>query len=122
MGMELQFIFRKPKFPLMGSINGNFISAKNKISFSEKLSDLQLKSDGFYDFVDTNGEGWSLYVDKMVLSPLTAKKRWTKREIIKMFNDRKNTGCGNQVMYSEKSISTKRLDKIVTEISELAES
>jgi len=40
-----------------------------------------------YNALDSTGEGWSFYPDRWVLSPLCSKKRWTKLEIIKLYNN-----------------------------------
>ena len=119
--MQMKFLFRKPQFPILGSIDGHFISAKTSTSLSKKISTIQLAPGESYDLVDNRGEGWSLHVNEMTISPLTFKKRWTKKEIIKMFNERKNPKCGNHELYPEKSLSAKRLDKIICDIAELAE-
>jgi hypothetical protein len=57
----------------------------------------------------------------MVISPLTFKKRWTKREIIKLFNERENVELGEGKKYSERSLSAKRLDKIIFDLVEMNE-
>ena len=85
--MKLQYLFRKPTFPMLTNIGGYFIGAKTPKELSIKLTKTQFDRDKSYNMVDFTGEGWSLYTPKMVLSPLTLKKRWTKREIIKLFND-----------------------------------
>ena len=54
----------------------------------------------------------------MAISPLTAKKKWTKKEIITLYNNRENPSSGEK-QYSEKSLSAKRFDKIFTDIVEM---
>ncbi len=105
---------------MVGNIEGNFIGAKNDQELSCKLAEIQLSEDGRYDLVDFTGEGWSLYTSKMIISPLTNKKRWTKLEIIKLFNERGNTELGEGRVYSEKSLSAKRLDKIISDLVEMS--
>ncbi len=116
--MELRYLFRMPTFPVVSNIDGVFIGAKTPEELSIELGKLHLDRDTSYDLVDFTGEGWSLYVPKMVISPLTLKKRWTKREIIKLFNERKNIELGEGKKYSEKSLSAKRLDKIILDLVE----
>lgn len=118
--MKLQYLFRKPAFPMVGNIEGYFIGAKTPKELSIKLRKIQLDQDKSYDLVDFTGEGWSLYVPKMVISPLTLKKRWTKREIIKLFNERENMEFAEGKKYSEKSLSAKRLDKIIFDLVEMS--
>ena len=118
--MELQFFFRKPKFPMVGNIKGHFIGARNARELSCKLAEIQLNEEESYDLVDFTGEGWSLYASKMIISPLTLKKQWTKLEIIKLFNERENVELGEGRIYPEKSLSAKRLDKIISDLVEMS--
>jgi len=118
--MELRYFFRKPTFPMVGNIEGYFISAKNAKELSSKLAEIQLNKDGSYNLVDFTGEGWILYTAKMIISPLTIKKRWTKLEIIKLFNERKNTELVEGKKYSEKSLSAKRLGKIISDLVDMS--
>jgi hypothetical protein len=118
--MEFRYLFRKPTFPLVGSVEGHFIGAKNPEDLSSQLVKIQFNKDGSYDLADFTGEGWSLYIAEMMISPLTIKKRWTKLEIIKLFNERENVEVGEGKKYSEKSLSAKCLDKIISDLVELS--
>ena len=54
----------------------------------------------------------------MTVSPLTFKKRWTKREVIAVFNKSK-TAREAGLEYPLTSLSSKRFDRIVREIVKL---
>jgi hypothetical protein len=110
--MKIKYMFREPRFPLLLGIDGYLIGARSGELLQKKLSVLDLKNGAVYDAIDSTGEGWGLYTEHMVLTPLVFKKRWTKREIIKLFNERKNKNETSE-LYSEKSISSKRLERIV---------
>ncbi|MFW5860661.1 MAG: hypothetical protein ACOCWZ_00305 [Spirochaetota bacterium] len=114
--MELQFFLRMPKFPMVGNIEGHFIGAGNARELSCKLAEIQLNEEEGYDLVDFTGEGWSLFAPEMIISPLTIKKRWTKLEIITLFNERKNVELGEGRVYSVKSMSSKRIGKIISDL------
>jgi hypothetical protein len=105
---------------MVTNIEGYFIGAKTPKELSTKLRKIRLDRDRSYDLVDFTGEGWSLYVPNMVISPLTLKKRWTKREIIKLFNERENMELAEGKKYSEKSLSAKRLYKIILDLVEIS--
>ena len=105
---------------MVTNIEGYFIGAKTPKDLSIKLTKIPLDRDKSYDLVDSTGEGWSLYTPKMVISPLTLKKRWTKREIIKLFNERENIELAEGKKYSEKSLSAKRLYKIIFDLVEIS--
>ena len=118
--MKLQYLFRKPVFPMVSNIEGYFVGAKTPKDLSIKLIKIPFDRDKSYDMVDFTGEGWSLYLPKMLISPLTLKKRWTKREIIKLFNERENIKVAEGKKYSEKSLSAKRLDKRIFDLVEMS--
>ena len=112
--MTVSSLFRKPKFPIICDIDGNLIAAKSISGFEKQLSAYNMCNGTRYPVIDITGEGWSFYSDLMVISPLTMKKKWFKKEVITIFNNRKNNT--SNVTYSEKSISAKRYDKIFQDI------
>ena len=115
--MNLCYFFRKPRFPIICNIDGNVIAAKSEKAFVKYISDYIYPVDSFYPIIDVSGEGWTFNPEHMLISPITMKKRWTKKEIITMFNDRKNNS--SNLTYSVKSISAKRFDRIFQKIVEL---
>ena len=112
--MTVSSLFRKPKFPIICDIDGNVIAAKSISSFEKQLTAYNMCKGSAYPVIDFTGEGWSFYPELMVISPLTAKKKWFKKEVISIFNNRKNNTYN--VTYSEKSISAKRYEKIFQDI------
>ena len=95
------------------------IGAKSDRTLAKKLSLLELDDSKQYDVIDLTGEGWLLLTDHMVLSPVNfRKRRWTKLEIIRLFNNRTNKLDPDEKPYSEKSLSAKTLDKIFRNIVE----
>jgi hypothetical protein len=114
----VQFLFRKPKYPVIVDIDGDVICGRSAIALAKRLSKLISLQEKSYDAIDSTGEGWSFYSDKWVLSPLCIKKRWTKLEIIRLYNNRKNK-TSDHINYSEKSLSSKRLDMVFNDIFEL---
>ena len=119
--MIIKYMFRMPVFPVITSIDGHVIGAVTPDGLGIELSKTQFVHEEIYDLVDAVGEGWSLLVNQSIvfLSPINMRNRWTKREIIKLFNERKNTELAEGIQYSEKSLSAKRLDRIISDIAEL---
>ena len=105
--MTVSSLFRKPKFPIIYDIDGNLIAAKSISGFEKQLSAYNMCKGSRYPVIDITGEGWSFYPDLMVISPLTMKKKWFKKEVITIFNNRKNNT--SNVTYSEKWISATNL-------------
>ncbi|RNC67349.1 MAG: hypothetical protein ED859_15115 [Desulfuromonadales bacterium] len=111
-------IFREPKYPVICDIDGFVIAAKSEKSFVKQLSEVTIVAEKSYNLVDSTGEGWIFLPKHMSVSPLTFKKQWSKKEIIAVFNGRKNQSS-EDVRYSEKSLSSKRFDRIFGELVDL---
>ena len=114
----LKYIFRKPKFPIICNFDGVLVAAKSEITFTRQLDKLKIDIEKSYPLISISGEGWMFLPQYMAVSPLTAKKKWTKKEIITLYNSRENPISGEKP-YSDKSLSAKRFDKIFTEIVEM---
>ena len=112
--MAISFLFRKPKFPILCDIDGCVIAAKSISGFEKQLLACNICKESQYPIIDVSGEGWKFYPELMVISPLTTKKKWFKKEVIATFNNRKNNS--SNVTYSEKSISAKRFEEIFRDI------
>lgn len=112
---QIRYFFRKPKFPVFISFEGNLVCGKSAITLARRLSKIENLHENTYKAFDSTGEGWSFHPEQWLLSPLTVKKRWTKLELIRLFNERKNKNSEDP-LYSEKSLSTKRMDRIINEI------
>jgi hypothetical protein len=113
-----RYFFRKPKFPVFVSIEGNLICGKSAITLARRLSKIENLHNNTYKAIDSSGEGWSFHPQQWLISPLTLKKRWTKLELIRLFNERGNKKSEDP-LYSEKSLSAKRLERIINDIFEL---
>ncbi len=109
---------RVPRFPVLGEVDGLVIGARSDAQLQKSLAELDLSGHDVVDFVDSTAEGWSFRSKLMVFSPFTVHKRWTKREVIEMFNASR-TAQTLGVSYSERSLSSKRFDRIVNEIVDL---
>ena len=114
----VQFLFRKPKYPVIVDIDGILVCGRSAITLAKRLSKLINIQEKSYDAIDSTGEGWSFYSDKWILSPLCIKKRWTKLEIIRLYNNRKNKTTDHDT-YSDKSLSSRRLDRVFIDIFDL---
>lgn len=113
--LPVQFFLRKPKYPVIVDIDGVVVCGKSAITLAKRISKVINLKEKTYNAVDSTGEGWSFYTDKWLFSPLCAKKKWTKLEIIRLYNNRKNK-ISNIELYSEKSLSSKRFDKVFSDV------
>ncbi len=111
----VKYLFRKPRFPVICSIDGRLVAATSDQVLRKQLAAIKLREGSNYPLVDSSAEGWSLVADYMVVSPLTIDKRWTKRKVIEMFNQSDNAK-ELRMAYSDRGLSAKRFDRILTEI------
>jgi hypothetical protein len=86
--VTVSFLFRKPKFPIICDIDGYVIAANSISDFEKQLSAYNICKGTQYPIIDITGEGWSFYPEHMAISPLTTKKKWFKKDVIAIFNNR----------------------------------
>jgi hypothetical protein len=108
-----------PKYPLLCCIDEQVIGAMSERILVEKLSLMVLQEGKSYDVIDATGESWTFMSDVMVISPLTAKKRWTKLQLIRLVNRRANKSNPHEKPYSERSLSSKRFEKIFLDLVDM---
>ncbi len=113
--IEICYFFRKPSFPIICNVDGDLIVARSPKSFQNALDEYALEDGRVYDIVARSSESWGLHSDQMIVSPVTFKKRWTKREVIDLFNDSRQM----TTEYSTKSLSSKRFEKIFNDVVDL---
>ncbi|MGD9210330.1 MAG: hypothetical protein PVI90_06115 [Desulfobacteraceae bacterium] len=71
--------------------------------------------------IDSTGEEFWYSPENYAISPEFAFKKWTKKKIIEMFNAGTNAKELKK-QYSTKSISNKRLNRIIIDICEMLRS
>jgi hypothetical protein len=114
----IQFLFRRPRFPVICDAQGVLIGAGTHKQLSNQLALIDFAPGEQIPLIDSTSEGWVLDVDHMIVSPLTFKKSWTKKEVIEVFN-RSKTARQAGLEYPERSLSSKRFERIIGEIVKL---
>ena len=76
---------------------------------------LPLKGSTMVSVADVTGEEFGYMPDKTALMPGIGRKKWTKKQLIDLFNNSETAREGN-IQYPLKSLSNKRLDVIFNEI------
>jgi len=66
--------------------------------------------------VDAAAEGFAFYPKMMLISPFVTKKRWTKTEVITLYNDRKKPDAPE---FRPVSLSNRGFDRVVHELVQL---
>ncbi len=120
--IEFNIILRKPKYPVIVVSNDRLYSAFNIKQLAKScISSMPIENKTIIQVVDSTGEEFWYSPEQYVLSPGFSFKKWTKKRIIEAFNSSKNAKDSTQE-YSMKSLSSKRLEKIVREICEMLRS
>jgi len=120
--IEFNIVFRKPKFPVLVVSDKKLFSAFNIKQLARScMSSMPIENKNYIQVIDSTGEEFWYSPDQYVLSPGFAFKRWTKKRIVETFNSSTNA-LELMQKYSIKSLSNKRLDKIIRDICKLLRS
>jgi len=114
----IRFLFRRPRFPIICDVQDILIAAETPKQLYDQIRSIELPAGEQIPVIDVTAEGWVLHTDLMVVSPLTLKKRWTKKEVIQLFNKSK-TAKQAGLEYPLKSLSSKRFDWILGDVVRL---
>jgi len=113
--LDFGVFFRAPIFPVVGQADGRLFSARSLKGLIAILQRLDQPAEGIVRLVDSTGEEFWYTVELRVLSPGMLFKRWTKRQIIDLYNSHNAI----DPPYPVHSLSNKRLSQIVGEIADL---
>lgn len=115
----IDYSFRLPIFPIICAIDGLLVSGKEDGTFQLRMKQIKLKPNSNYEVVDATGANWELNTNGLFIFPTMSRKK-SKVAIIKLYNASVN--CKKiGVKYSNKSLSSKRFEKIYFDIIELLE-
>lgn len=112
----MNFLFRKPRFPIIIDTGTGLIGAKSWVACERQLATVTFADTAPRNVIDSSVEGFYLFPEHMVFSPLTSKKRWTKVAIINLYNSQKGPG---RPEYPTTSLGNKSLEKVFGDIVEL---
>ncbi|TWU02708.1 hypothetical protein [Stieleria varia] len=114
---KFAYFLRSPEYPFIVDVDGILIAARSGKPLCGKLLRVDLVDGQSYEAIDKTGAPWSLIMVKRtaVLSPFNLRNQPTKLELIRWFNGRENKPA-DEVDYSEKSLSSKSRDRILSEI------
>jgi hypothetical protein len=66
----LNYIFRKPKFPIICDFDGDLVAAKSEITFKRQLDKLAIDTEKSYHLISISGEGLMFLPQHMAISLL----------------------------------------------------
>ncbi len=113
----IRFWPRKPRFPIIIDTGVELVGAKTGVECSKLFARVGVSNnDVSTSVIDASAEGFGFYPQLMVISALTIKKRWTKSEIINLYNSRRKAWAPE---YRANSLGNKPVGRIVAEIVDL---
>jgi hypothetical protein len=113
---SLNFLFRKPRLPIIIDTGTGLIGATSWPECKRKLTSIVPGHRVSFDVIDLTAEGFAFYPERMAFSPLILKKRWTKAAIIALYNNAREPG---RPAYPATSLSNKSLGEVVKAIVDL---
>ncbi len=120
--IEFNIYFRKPIYPLI------IISADElMVAYNIKelaiccVTALPTDEDTVIKAIDSTAVEFWYSPKNCVIAPGFAAKKWAKKKIVETFNNSSNAIDSNQE-YSTKSLSNKRLSKVIGDICEMLRS
>jgi len=117
--IKFNIIFRKPEYPVIVISANKLYSAFNINRLAKKcVSSVPIENKSYIQVIDSKGSEFWYSPKNYVLSPGFAFKKWTKKMIVETFNNSTNAKDKSQ-KYSMKSLSNKRLEKIIRDICEM---
>ncbi len=120
--INFKVLLRSPKYPVIVIADDGLYSAYN----IEHLGALCVFSEPFDDddelkVVDSSRAEFIYFSEHTVLMPGILNRRWTKKKLIELYNTSVSAEETN-IQYPLKSISSKKLSRIIGEICELLRS
>jgi hypothetical protein len=114
--INFSILFRKPKVPVIVLSKGAIWPAFN-IKELGTICVISASGDDSNNLkaIDSSGEEFWYFPDRVYLTPGFMAKKWTKKRIIELFNN-SETAKEKNIQYSLKSLSNKSLPTIVTDI------
>jgi hypothetical protein len=120
--INFKVLLRSPKYPAIVISEDGIFSAYN----IKQLGTLCVLSETFDEddkikVVDSSGQEFIYFQEHTALMPGILNIKWTKKQIIALYNNSANANDTN-IKYSLKSLSNKKLSRIIGEICELLKS
>lgn len=117
--INFNIFMRKPRYPVIIVSKNKLYSAFNTEQLAKScVSSMPIDNRTIVQVIDCSGEEFWYSPEQNVLGPGFAPKKWTKKQLIEIFNNSSNAKIADHE-YSTKSLSGKKLDKIINDICEL---
>ena len=112
----MDFIFRLPRFPVILDTGEALIHANSRSQLASKVAKIAFVDNGKKDIIDAKADGFCLYPEKMFVAPAITSRRWTKLQIIELYNAKRQAGAPE---IRTTSLGSRSLESIVGEAVKL---
>ena len=115
--MTISYWPRRPRFPVIIDTGRKVFGARTSAQCSKLIERAAIpEGEMAIPIIDASAEGFAYYPNNKVVSVLAVKKRWTKSEIIEVYNSRRRPGLPE---YAPRSLGNRPVERIVFEIVHL---
>ena len=120
--IEFNVLFRNPVYPVIIISEDKLTAAFNKKQLAESCIDSTLpEGENFIKIIDSSAEEFWYSHENFAIAPGFAFKKWTKKQIVELYNNSSNAKKSDE-KYPLKSLSNKKLSRIIGDICELLNS
>ena len=120
--IEFKVLFRNPIYPVIVIAEDMLTVATNIKGLAESCISSKLpEGETVIKAIDSSAEEFWYSPDNYAIGPGFAFKKWTKKQIVELYNNSSNVMKSNK-KYSPKSLSNKKLPRIIGDICELLKS
>ena len=117
--IEFKVLFRNPKYPVIVISEDKLTLATNIKELAESCITTKIpESETVIQAIDSSAEEFWYSPNNFVIAPGFSFKKWTKKQIVELYNNSSNAKKSDQ-KYPLKSLSNKKLSRIIGDVCEL---
>ena len=120
--IEFNALFRNPEYPVIVISEDKLTAATNIKELAEScLASKIPEGETVINAIDSSAEEFWYSPDNFAIAPGFAFKKWTKKQIVELYNSSSNAKKSEE-KYPLKSLSNKKLSRIIGDICKLLKS
>lgn len=120
--VEFRILFRKPVYPVIVISEDRLVVASNLNNLAKSCLTAKIrKGEKIIKAIDSSAKEFWYSPDNFAFAPGFAFKRWTKKQIIELYNGSSNAKELDK-KYPLKSLSNKRLSRVIADICNILKS
>lgn len=109
-------LIRLPKFPVVVDLGDRLMHARTRAQLEARLVQTKLVGNERRRIIDATAEGFLFDPERKLIVPSVSIRRWTKQQIIDLYNQKRQAGTPE---LGNASLGNRSLQRIVLEVVEL---